>query len=156
AEGDVLGDAEPGEQRGILKHDAAIGSRPVDRRAFDQDRAGVGLLQPRDQVEQRRLAAPRGADQADEPALADREGDVVDRGGDSARRRPEVLGNGAHLDHEVRRSKEHALRRIAAQARSVPQTSRTRASSRSKKSTSVTRPSVTMATITAITRAMSP
>ena len=57
---------------------------PVRRRAqqalaVEDDLALVRLVQPRDQVEERRLAGAVRADQADDLALADVERDVVDR-----------------------------------------------------------------------------
>jgi hypothetical protein len=49
-----------------------------DVAAADHDLAGRRLLQPRDQAEQRRLAAPGRPDQHHELAVADLQRDVVD------------------------------------------------------------------------------
>ena len=48
--------------------------------AAEHDRAGVGLQEARDQVEQRGLTRAVGADDPEDLALAQVEGDVVDRG----------------------------------------------------------------------------
>ena len=64
---------EPRQQRGLLEHER----RP--RRA-QVDLAGGRFLQPGDEVEQRRLAAARRAEQADELAGAHGELDVAQRG----------------------------------------------------------------------------
>jgi hypothetical protein len=50
------------------------------RQAVDLDAAGVGALQPRDQAEQGRLAAPARADQADDLRSADLEVEVAQHG----------------------------------------------------------------------------
>ena len=71
AERHVLGDRPPREQRVALEHDAAIGPRSDDEGAVDPHLAGRRLVEPGDDVEQRRLAAARGAEQAHELAVGD-------------------------------------------------------------------------------------
>ena len=55
------------------------GCGPRDPLARDLDRALVAVEQPADDVEQRGLAAARGADHAQELAGIDRERDMIDR-----------------------------------------------------------------------------
>ena len=78
SEGDIAGDSEPGEKRKLLEYDAAVQSRASHRASIDENRSAARRIQPRDQVQYRRFPASRGADHADEFALADREGDVVE------------------------------------------------------------------------------
>ena len=68
---------QPGEQREILKHHAALRPGRGDRRPVHLDGAGGRRLESGDDAQQRRLAAARRADQADEFAFADREIDVA-------------------------------------------------------------------------------
>ena len=65
----VLVDAEPRQQRVILEHDGAIGPGLDDLAIVDEDVARRRRRQPRDDVEQRGLAAARVADDRDELAL---------------------------------------------------------------------------------------
>ena len=74
-----------------LEHHA--GCAPVGRHrdrgdAVDQDVAGIRIVEAADQPQGGRLSAARGAEQADELALRDRQADVA-QGDESA----EVLGN---------------------------------------------------------------
>ena len=151
AEGDVVGDAQPGEERRVLEHDAAIGAGPAHALAADTHLALVGALEAGDEVEQRRLAAPRRADQADELAVVDGERHLAQRRGHAARGRFEALCDAADFDHTGGMSKAYAvsygryprpraLARRAAGRPAPPSPGRV----------------VTIATITAITRAMSP
>jgi hypothetical protein len=58
-QGGVVDRRQPGQQQVPLGHQHRWGAR---------DRAAVGLLQPADQLEQRRLAAAAGADHRDDLA----------------------------------------------------------------------------------------
>ena len=78
AEGDVVGDGLPRVQRVGLEHHPPVGAGPDDRLAVDGDRPVGRPVEPADDVQQRRLAAARGADQTDELAVVDVEVDVVD------------------------------------------------------------------------------
>ena len=81
AEDDVLPDVHVRVERVGLEHhgDVAVGRAHADHRAaLDRDLAGGDLLQPRDHVEQRGLAAARGADQHQELALLDRDVGLVE------------------------------------------------------------------------------
>ncbi len=69
----------PGEQREVLKHDAAVGTGRSDRLAFDHDLAGLGGKEAADEIEQRRLAATGRTQQGDELARVDAERDVFER-----------------------------------------------------------------------------
>src|SRR5690606_1915128 len=80
-EQDVLAHAAPLQERGPLERepDVALGSRdglPVEAHLA----LGAGG-EARDDLQQRRLAAPRGADDRHELARPDRQGDVVERDG---------------------------------------------------------------------------
>jgi hypothetical protein len=50
----------------------------ADDAVTDGDAAGVVLLETGDHPERRRLAAPRGPEQGEEPTVGDRERDAVD------------------------------------------------------------------------------
>ena len=73
AEVDVLARRQPREERRVLEHDAALGPGRVDDLAVERDASRVGALEPGDEVEQRRLAAARRAEQADELPFVDGE-----------------------------------------------------------------------------------
>ena len=76
AEGDVVAHRQPGKQRRFLEHHGAVRARAgAARRAVESAAAGR-LLEARDDVEQRGLAAARGPEQRDELAVADREVDA--------------------------------------------------------------------------------
>ena len=59
---------EPGQQRVLLEHHAAVGAGPDDRAAVEQDLALGGVRKPAMHVQQRGLAAARGAERDDEVA----------------------------------------------------------------------------------------
>ena len=61
-----------------LEDDAALEARPGDLAAGHEDVAGARLLEAGEDVEDRRLAAARVADDADELAAADAEVDVLE------------------------------------------------------------------------------
>ncbi|MNT67085.1 hypothetical protein D3C72_2052020 [compost metagenome] len=68
-------------QRVALEHhgEVALARGLVgDVAAVEHERAAVDILQPRDQAQQRGLAAARGADEDDELALLDGEVDALD------------------------------------------------------------------------------
>src|SRR5439155_25649181 len=108
AEGDVLRDIEPRDQRRVLKHHAALGAGAAHAPALDEDLASVGLLEAGDEIEQRRLATARGADEAHELAAIDAQADVVHGGGQAACRRAETFGDAAYVDHGSVGSKPYA------------------------------------------------
>ena len=62
-------------------HVAVLGVDVVDDAVADGDRAVTELLEPGHEAQRRRLAAARGAEQDEELAVGDRQGEVVDRGG---------------------------------------------------------------------------
>ena len=72
----------PGQETGVLEDEAEFArqARPHRRTAPDFDRATGGLQDVGDQAQQRRLPAPRRADQRDELAAADVERDVAQGG----------------------------------------------------------------------------
>ena len=76
AEGDVFEDGHPGEERVLLEDHRALGAGRSHRLAEGFDRALVGRDEAGDDVEQRRLAAARRPEQADEFARRDVEVDV--------------------------------------------------------------------------------
>ena len=71
---DVLEAGEPGQQRMVLEHHRALRARAADLAVGAQQDALRRRGQAGDQVQQRRLAAARVADQRDELALGDRAG----------------------------------------------------------------------------------
>jgi len=87
AEDDVVGEGAPRQQQVLLQHvaDAPDGAGGVD--PIDQDAALARLLQAGHDVEDGALAAARRPDQADEPALRNRQADVIERMKDARRRR---------------------------------------------------------------------
>nr|GEU28124.1 hypothetical protein [Tanacetum cinerariifolium] len=74
AEMDVFVAGEPRQQRMVLEHHRALRRRSGDFAAGAQQHAVAGEQQPGDEVQQRRLAAARVADQGDEFSLAHGEG----------------------------------------------------------------------------------
>ncbi len=74
----VLAHRHPRHQRIILEHHTAIRPRSVDRLAIDQHFTCIGLLQTRDQRDQRGLAAAGETDDRDELAFVDAQVDVVE------------------------------------------------------------------------------
>ncbi|SOY66402.1 hypothetical protein CBM2592_B130130 [Cupriavidus taiwanensis] len=77
-ERDVVPDPAPWIQRGILEHHDARGIRLGDGHAILPDFSRGGLVQARDQAQQRGLAAAAGAEQGDEFTRRDGEVDVVE------------------------------------------------------------------------------
>ena len=66
AELDILANRQPGEQRVLLEHDAAVRARFGDRLAVEPGLAKRRLDETGDDAEQGRLAATRRPDQRDE------------------------------------------------------------------------------------------
>src|SRR5229473_235991 len=81
AVGRVLPHRHPGEDRVALKHHRVLRAVGAGRHV-DLDRSGGGGLQPGEDAQQRRLAAPGRADDREELAARDVERDIVD--GDQA------------------------------------------------------------------------
>src|SRR5438477_9020418 len=76
---DIAEAREPRQQRMVLEHDRAIGARARNLTLSADQHAFSRLEQARHQIEQRRLAAPRVADERDELALSYREIDALQR-----------------------------------------------------------------------------
>ena len=78
---DVVANRHPGHQRAVvvLEDDRHLLRWLRDRAAVDDHPAGCRPEEPRDALEERRLAAARGADDADELAGGDRERDAAKR-----------------------------------------------------------------------------
>ena len=68
---DILPGRQPREQRILLENNAAVISRPDDRRAVHGDLAAGGRFQAGNNVQQRSLAAAGGADHADKFVFKD-------------------------------------------------------------------------------------
>ena len=100
AETDVLSHRHPREQRIVLEYHAAVAAGAGHRLALHCDLAGGRLLETGDDAQQGRLAAARGADQADELAVADRQVDAG-KGVDVAIADLEALGDAADRDMGV-------------------------------------------------------
>src|SRR5690606_4436679 len=82
AERDVARDAQVLERRVVLEHEAHVAASCGQVRrvtTLDLDLAGVGHLEPGDDAQERRLAAPARAEQRREAAGRDGHGDVVER-----------------------------------------------------------------------------
>src|SRR5262249_2746131 len=77
---DVLVDRQPRQQRVMLKDDAAIRPRRVNRHSAQHDLAGAQPDKAADGVEDRRFAAARMADDRNDLAALDRQVDVFDCG----------------------------------------------------------------------------
>ena len=75
-EAHVVVDREPGEQRVVLEHDGAVGTRFIDLLVLEEDGAIRHRDQSGDDVEQRRLSAAGMTNDGDELALFDAERDV--------------------------------------------------------------------------------
>ena len=73
AEHDVLGHRPPRQQQVLLEHVADVAGRAGDFPAVEENTARGRADESRDDVEQRALAAARGADDRDELALVDLE-----------------------------------------------------------------------------------
>ena len=104
AEGHVVAHRHVAEGRVVLEHQPhppPLGRDAVHRAAGDADLAGVGLLQPGDHPQQRRLPAAAGAQQRGQRAVGHRQRHLVER-----RELPEALGHALHLDRH-----QGALRR---------------------------------------------
>ena len=69
----------------MLKHDAALGPGFADALAVEHDVAGVGRQQPRHEIDERRLAGSRVADDGHELALLQREVHAAENLGGSPR-----------------------------------------------------------------------
>src|SRR5262249_56725061 len=67
----VLLDVQPGKQRIVLEHDAAVRPRALDGNAVEHDLAAVWLFKTGQNVQQRRLTAAAGAEQCQEFAYLD-------------------------------------------------------------------------------------
>src|SRR6266404_5671389 len=68
----------PRKQQVLLHHVADTAAQAFDILAAIVQRAGIGFEQARDDVEDRGLAAAAGPDDADEVALVDVEGEIVE------------------------------------------------------------------------------
>src|SRR5437660_9402508 len=79
AEADVVGDAKPGEQPRLLKHDADLFMRLGDRRTVERDLALARPIEAAHEAQQRRLAAAGAADDDRDLARLDFERKVVHR-----------------------------------------------------------------------------
>ena len=78
--GDVLGHRHHGEEGQVLEDEidrAAVGRNPRHGAPADQDVPGVRLQEAGDHAQECGLAAPRGAEDREEGALGDLEGDAL-------------------------------------------------------------------------------
>ena len=99
----VAKDGTPVEQKVALEHDAHLRVGLGDGPAFDPDVAPRGRDQPGDDGEQRALAAAARADDGDELARRDLQGDVLHGGHRMAVARGVRLRHARHLDEDRRR-----------------------------------------------------
>src|SRR5262249_58127276 len=97
-EADVLSHRHPWKQRVVLEHHAAVAGRAGDLPAAHHHLASGRLLESGNETQQRRLAAARGADEADELSRPDREIDAGERF-DLAVAGRKALGHAAQRQH---------------------------------------------------------
>src|SRR6476661_3389269 len=98
AEHDVAEHVEPRKQGRLLKHHEAMASRTFDGLTIGQYAALIRLGQSRHDVEQRRLAAPAGPDQANDFSFLDAQIDLV-QNMDISTRRLKPLGHAFNQKH---------------------------------------------------------
>src|SRR5262249_44561388 len=79
SEGDVVPHGHPGKEGRRLEHDDAIGPSAAALHVADPHLTTRRLVETRQHVQQRRLAATAGADQAHDLLIGDLETDVVER-----------------------------------------------------------------------------
>ena len=96
----VVEHARPRQQRRRLEDDAGLGARLAHRLAVDRDAARGRRDEAGDEPQQRRLAAARRPDEADELVAADRERDVGQRCHAITSRETKMLRHVLDLDHE--------------------------------------------------------
>src|SRR4029079_5412052 len=89
-------DGEPGEQRGLLEEHRAIGTGARDRLPVQECRSRRRFVETRQDVQDGRLAAPRGTEQAQELPLGHLESHVLHGGDGLAQRRPARLDQVLH------------------------------------------------------------
>src|SRR5882672_337017 len=76
-DGDIGLDAQPGKQAVFLKDDSAVQSRTHHPDAVEQDLSTIAEVKPQDQPQQGGFAAAGCAHDAEELALRDIEGDIL-------------------------------------------------------------------------------
>src|SRR5215831_12114239 len=79
AELDVFSHCQPWKQSVFLEDENAVGTRPLDRLAVDGDFTGGLGMKSCNQVQERRLAATGGPDDADEFSRLNLKIDLVER-----------------------------------------------------------------------------
>ena len=79
SEGDIVDDIEPRHQRAMLKHDAALRTRTLDRSPAEGNRPGGRLQETCHEVQERGLPAPGRAERDDEAARFDRQRNMIER-----------------------------------------------------------------------------
>ena len=75
----VLLDVEPGKQRIVLEHDAAVRPRALDGNAVEQDLTAIGPFKTGQNIQQGRLAAAARAEQCQKFAWLDVKRKSVER-----------------------------------------------------------------------------
>ncbi len=76
---DITNDGQPGEQRGLLKHDASIQPRTLDRPTVEQHLATGGTHEARDDLQEGAFAATARTQNAEELVAAHRQVEMVER-----------------------------------------------------------------------------
>ena len=98
AEGDIVVDRQPREQRVFLEHEAAVGAGSGDGHAVERQLALVHLDEAGDQTQERRFAAAGRADERHERAGGDFERHIVERGDAFSGWVDKVLGDARNGD----------------------------------------------------------
>src|SRR5262249_1094180 len=108
--GDVLGHRVPGEQRVLLEDDRAFPARLADGLAAAQELAARRRPEPREQVQQRRLAAAARPHDREELVVLHLKADTVER------EERLTLDRDVHLAHVVDDDLSHRYRRYQGMA----------------------------------------
>ena len=98
AEGDIVVDRQPREQRVLLEHEAAVGAGSGDGHAVERQLALVHRDEAGDQTQERRFAAAGRADERHERAGGDFERHIVERGDAFSGWVDKVLGDARNGD----------------------------------------------------------
>src|SRR2546425_5004290 len=105
---DIADHGSPGQERGVLEDDRAVGAGPAHHLAVDGDSGGRGPEQAVHDVEERALAAARRPDDGDEFTVHHLEAHVVQRQQGAARARLSVLEPDARRLELDRFGRHHA------------------------------------------------
>src|ERR1700722_6341333 len=78
AQADVALNRQPRKQPMVLKNDAPIEARPINRSVADLNKTAIRIIQTGDQSQQSRLATPAWPDQRDKLSRLDQQAEIPD------------------------------------------------------------------------------